>query len=261
MSQPAKTTEFVAPPEVKPEVAKEEPKKEEPKSSFAEQFERISKQEKFVKAERQKIEEQRKLLQSEKEIADKYKGLQGKDPFEILEHFGVSYEKLLEADKARAQRIDPVARQALAKVEELQKNMIMKEQEAEKIRLAKLEQDLQHSIANEIRNGEYDLVEKLGMNHAVKEYMEEMFDLSGEIPSVKEACEYINMELANKILAVQGSKWLKPKEEPKPVVAEVAKVAKPDTLTNKMVQTSEVNKRPMTEKELLKAAVAVFEGH
>jgi len=257
---------------VNPEVKKEEvkvnsevktedkkPNVEDTKPNpLAEQFQRIAKQEKFVAAERQKIEEAKKVLETEKQFAESYKSLKGKNPFEILEHFGITYEQLLEADKARNNPIDPVAKKALEKIQELEQKMTEKEKEAEKARIAKVEMQLKADIENEIKVGEYDIIEVLDAKDAVKEYMEEMYETTGEIPTIKEACEAVTNYLVDKVSKAQQSKWLKPKEEPKVEVK--SETPKPEVISNKMTQTSTIANRPMTEAERLAAAVAVMNG-
>lgn len=234
-------------PEVKPEVKKENP--------LAEQFQRIAKQEKHMADERKKIEEAKKALESEKQMADHYKSLKGKNPFEILEHFGITYEKLLEADKERNSPIDPAVKKALEKVQELESKMSLKEREAEEARIAKAEIQLKADIDAEIKANDYDLIEKLDAKDAVKEFMEEMYNQTGEIPTIKEACDAVTQYLVEKYSAIKDSKWLKPKEEPK---IETSEVKKPIAINNKMTQTSDHTTKPMTDTERLQHAIQVM---
>lgn len=217
-----------------------------------EQFSRIAKQEKFVADERKKIEEAKKAFEADKQEVLKYRGLKGKDPFEILEHFGISYDQLVEADKnRRTTPMDPMAKKALETVEQLRTQLEKKEREAENEKLSRAEIKLMSEISTTIRTHEYDLIEKLGEENAVREYMEEIFAQTGEIPDIKEACDAITESLVAKISAVKESKWLKPKEvTPEPVVAEIA-----PTLSNKMVQSTTAKDKVMTEAERLKAAI------
>lgn len=227
---------------------------------FAEQFQRIAKQEKYISAERQKLDEARKSLESTKLEAESYKSLKGKTPFEILEHFGITYDKLLEADKMRTDPISKVKEDAKREVESLRNEISRKEQEAMNARLSKAEVQLKSDIDHEIRTNEYDLIEHLDAKDAVKDYMEEIYNTTGEIPSVKDACDAVTAHLVDRISRVKESKWLKPKE---PVTDEAIKefnASKPEaikstTLSNKMVQSSTTKvEKPMTDAERMAAA-------
>lgn len=220
-------------------------------------FQRIAKQESFVKSERAKIDEARKAFESDKGDVEKYRSLKEKNPFEILEHFGISYDKLLQADKDRRNPIDPNVRKALEAVEQLKSELSSEKDKVTQERRSKAEVQLQSSIAETIKTHDYDLIEKLDASNAVREYMEEMYATTGEIPDVKEACEAVTEHLASKIMSAKDSKWLKPKEAPVPDRATEPETGtqKNNTLSNKMTQSSIGKDKPMTESERFKAAI------
>lgn len=231
-------------------------------NAFAEQFSRISKQEKFIADERRKIEEAKKAFETNKQEVEKYRGLKGKDPFDILDHFGISYEQLLEADKnRRTTPMDPMAKKALETVEQLRMELDRKEHEAEKARHSRAEIKLFSEIDAEIRKNEFDLIDKLGEQNAVRDYMEEIFNETGEIPDIKEACEAVNNKLVARFSAIKDSKWLRA-QEPVAQVEETdhtpKKAALSGALSNKMTQSIVHNDKPMTEKERLSAAIAAM---
>lgn len=230
--------------------AKHEPKPDK----LAETFQRISKQESFVKAERAKIEEARKAFEADKSDIEKYRSLKDKNPFEILEHFGISYDRLLQADKERNNPIDPNVRKALDAVEQLKSELNSEKEKVVQERRSKAEIQLQTSIAETIKTNDYDLIEKLDAKDAVREYMEEIYATTGEICDVKDACEAVTQHLADRILAAKDSKWLKPKELPKEEEPKVES-KKAETITNKMVQSSVGNTKPLSEDERIKAAL------
>ena len=225
--------------------------------SLVEQFNRISKQEKYIASERKKIEEAKIELETAKADAAAYRALKGKEPFEILESLGISYEQLLEADKKRRNPVDPMVQKALDEVNNLKMQLTSKEKEAEQERISKAEIQLKADIDEEIKTGEFDLIDKLDAKDAVREYMEEMFATTGEIPSIKEACEAITEHLAVKYEAVRESKWLKPKEVPKSE-PEVLSVAKSQTISNKMTQASTTSDKPVTESDRIKEALRIL---
>lgn len=225
----------------------------EPVNPLAEQFSRVVKQEKFIAEERKKIEEAKRAFETDKQEVEKYRALKGKDPFEILEHYGISYDALLEADKnRRTTPMDPMAKKALETVEQLRMQLESKEQEAQREKLSRAEIKLMSDINSTIRTHEYDLIEKLDEQASVRQYMEDKYAETGEIPDIKEACDAITERLATKFHAIKESKWLKPKEVAPVEVEEPKKVA---SLSNKMVQSSVSADKPMTDAERLKAAV------
>lgn len=226
------------------------------KSLLAEQFNRIAQQEKFIKNERQKIDEARKQFEAEKALADSYKSLKDKNPFEILEHFGITYDKLLEADKERNNPIDPAIKKALEKVEQLELRLSKADKEAEEARIAKAEVQLKADISKVIKEKEYDIIEKLGAEDTVKDYMEEYFNQTGEIPKIEEACEAILEELINKFTAIKDSKWLAPKVTTKPEEKTTDFTEK--VLSNKLTQTSQPYTGAKTNEERMAEALTLL---
>jgi hypothetical protein len=226
------------------------------KSLLAEQFNRIAQQEKFIKSERQKIDEARKQFEAEKALADNYKAIKDKNPFEILEHFGITYEKLLEADKERNNPIDPTVKKALERVEQLELRLSKADKEAEEARIARAEVQLKADISKIVKEKEYDIIEKLGAEDTVKDYMEEYFNQTGEIPNIEDACQAIVDELANKFLAIKDSKWLTPKI---PTISEEKTETFPDkVISNKLTQTSQPFTGAKTNEERMAEALTLL---
>lgn len=244
-------TETIAPP-IAPETEAIKPPESLQEDKLSQTFQRIAKQENHVKAERAKIDLARKELEAEKIKADKYSSLEGKDPFSILEHFGISYDKLLEADKQRRNPIDPNIKKALESVEQLKSQLNDREQEVIKEKRSRAEIELMTNISKTIKEHEFDVIEQLGAEPIVREYMEEMYSLTGEIPDYKDACQAVTDDIVNKYQKISNSKWVKPKEEI--IIKEEVPVGS-KTLTNKMVQSSVANDRPMTDSERFKAAL------
>lgn len=227
-------------------------------SKLADTFQRIAKQESFVKAERAKIDEARKAHEADKEDISRYRSLKDKNPFEILEHFGISYDKLLRADQDRRNPIDPNIRKALEAVEQLKSELSSEKEKVTQERRSKAEVQLQTSIAEAIKTNDYDLIDKLDAKDAVREYMEEIYATTGEICDIKEACEAVTEHLASKIMSAKDSKWLKPKEVVQESIKEPEMPQKVSTISNKMTQSSIGKDKPMTESERMKAAIEVL---
>jgi hypothetical protein len=224
--------------------------------SKAEAFAKISKQEKFLRAERAKIEEARRAFDAEKQKAESYNRLSSaKDPFEILEHFGITYEQLLEADQKRANPIDPTVKKALDKVQELENRLKAKEEEAIQERRTKAEMQLRAEITKTIKEQDYDIIELAGAEQSVIDYMEEIYNQTGKVIPAQEACDAVTNALVEQYQKVSKSKRLQPKVE-QPKVEMPKEPTK--TLTNKMTQSSTKSSAPMTEQERIKAALALM---
>lgn len=226
---------------------------------MAEQFQRVAKQEKFVAEERRKIEEAKKAFEQDKQEVEKYRGLKSKNPFEILEHFGISYDRLLEADRNRnSTPVDPLAKKALETVDQLRMELNAKDQAAQKERLSRAETKLMSDIETAVKDNDYDLIANLGEQTAVREYMEEMYNQTGQIPDIKEACEAVSLYLAEKVSRVKDSRWLKPKDIPQETETVEHTPKKAATLSNKMTQSTVGADKPMTDQDRLKAAIAAM---
>lgn len=239
------------------EVKSEEEKVNQP-NPLAEQFQRIAKQEKFVSDERRKLEAAKKELEVEREAVKSYNQLKGKNPFEILEHFGITYEQLLQADKERSNPIDANVKRALDRVKELESKIVSKEEHEQTERISKAEIQLKADIDAMIVAKEYDLIDKLGAKDSVIEYMEEMYDNTGVIPPLEEACEAVTAFIVEQYSSIKESKWLRPKEEPKVELKATEPVQ--SNISNKMTQTSEVTNNPQTDEDRMRAAIAAMEA-
>lgn len=157
--------------------------------------------------------------------------------------------------------MDPAAKKALETVEQLRMELQNKEKEATKERHSRAEIQLMASIDSAIKENEYDLIEHLGEQSAVREYMEEMYAQTGEIPDVKDACEAITNHLVEQFSRVKDSKWLKPKE-PVEEVKEVEQTPKNvHTISNKLTQSTQGKDRPLTAAERMAAAIAVMKSY
>ena len=239
--------EVVTPEAITPEQSPQDKK-------LAETFQRIAKQESHVKAERAKIDEARKAFETEKAKADKYSSLEGKNPFDILEHFGISYDKLLEADKERRNPMDPNVRKALQEVEALKSQLSTKDEEATQERRSKAELQIKAEIARTIKDNEFDVIEVMGAESAVMEYMEEIYSQTQEIPDYKEACQAVADSIVEQYHKLSKSKWVQPKAE---VKEQSIQKSIPDSksLSNKMTQSAVANDKPLTEAQRFQAAL------
>lgn len=224
---------------------------------FKENFDRIAKQEKHQAEMRKRLEAERASFEAEKaELAEfkKIKALKAEDPLKALESLGLSLDELVKAAN-NPKTIDPAAKRALEAVEKLQAELQAEKDRAHKEKLNKVEKELQANIESEIKAGEYDLIEQLNLTHTVREYMEEIYDKTGEIVDIKDACKYVNDYLAGNIKKVLNSKWLKEVEQKVEQKVEEKEVKVPTTLTNKMTSESPKTKKLMTDAERMQEAI------
>lgn len=244
-------------PQVTPSVNEAEKVAQTPvtEDKFKENFERIAKQEKFQAEQRKRLEADRLSMDKDRESLSNYQKIQAlksEDPLKALELLGLSLDEVVKAAN-NPKNIDPVAKKALEAVEKLQAELAEEKEKAYKQKLTKVEQELTANIDSEIKAGEYDLIEQLNLSHTVREYMEEIFDKTGEIVDIKDACSYVNNYLASNIKKVLGSKWLKEQEKKVEEVI-VQPTAKP-TLTNKMTSEAPKTKKLMSEDERMAEAI------
>ena len=223
---------------------------------FKENFERIAKQERHQAEMRKRLEAERLTLDKNREALSTYQKIQtlkSEDPLKALELLGLSLDEVVKAANS-PKNIDPSAKKALEAVEKLQAELAEERQKAHNQRLTKVEQELTANIDSEIKAGEYDLIEQLNLSHTVREYMEEIYEKTGEITDIKDACKYVNDYLASNIKKVLGSKWLKEQEAKVEEVKESQPTVKP-TLTNKMTSEAPKTKKLMTDDERLAEAI------
>lgn len=227
-------------------------------AKLAETFQRITKQETHLKNERAKIEEARKAFEADKAKAEKYSQLEGKDPFEILEHFGITYEKLLEADKNKRTPIDPNVKKALERVQELESKIVSKEEQMEAERRSRAELQIKADIQKTIKEHDFDVIEILGAEQAVIDYMEEMYNQTNEIIEYKDACQAITDSLVEQYNKVGKSRFLS-KLKSEPEVSETAETKpKSQSITHKMAQSTLPRPAKLSETQRMAEALAIL---
>ena len=218
-------------------------------------FERLAKQERFQTETRQKLDSERKAFESDRQEFESYKSVKANkesDPFKILEHFGLDLDFLNKKASERNSPIDPTAAKALAAVEQMKSELEAEKASVAKEKLTQQEAWLQSEITKAVKEGGYDVIENLGLERSVREYMEEVFEVTGKAPSFQEACESVTEYVAERAKKIVGSKWLQPKETIKP------KESIPSSLSNRMSQSSSKISEPMTESERMKEAMRLL---
>jgi len=238
------------------EVKKEEIQvQEQPKDDFKLNFERLSKQEKFNQETRKQIEEKKKEFEKDKEELEKYrqfdKELQ-RNPISMLEKIGLSPQRINQLIAERQNPVSPEVREALETARRLEAELKSRDEKEKQSKLEKEEIRLVASIDEEVKKGEYDLIDHFGASSAVKAFMEQYYEETGEIPDIKMACEAVTQNIAEKVSKAKDSKWLKPKE-----VESVKKEV--HTISNKMTQaaTPKID-RALNETERFNLAVEML---
>jgi hypothetical protein len=239
-----------------------EPKVEisEKDQAFKANFEKIAKQEKYNSETRKQLEEKRKAFETDKAELEKYRQFDKElqhDPLSVLEKLGLPLNKISELAQRRNQPQNPEARQALEIAKKLEQELHQEREKAKQERLSQEEIRLNANISKQIKDDGYDILEHLDAQNSVREYMEEYYNETGEIPTIKEACDAITNSLVEKISKVKDSKWLKPKEVSKEISENIIN-SEPKTLTNKMVQSAPKEVKARSEAERLRDAIAIM---
>jgi hypothetical protein len=232
-----------------------EPSKES--EEFKANFERIKKQEDFQSTQRKKLEAERKEIEAERAEAAEFKRikqLKSEDPLKVLESLGLSVEDIVRA-ASNPKNIDPVAAKALEAVEKLQAEIKARDDAIQNSKIQKMEKQLQSEILTEVKKGEFDIVDSLELHGEVREYMEAVYNRTGEVLTVAEAAKAVNDYYATQIKKVMGSKWLKEQIVETPVAEQTKAVDTTPTLSNKMTSESPKTVKPMNDSERIAAAI------
>lgn len=212
---------------------------DELKALFAEQFSRVNKQEKHISSEKERLEAMRRELEEARQDALRYRELKNRNPFEILEAFGVTYDKLLEADQERRKPIDPYVKEQSRQIAELRDLLMTQKREQEAEAMARREKALIASIRDTVATRGFDVIEKLGLHNEVKEYMAAEYEQKGEVPSFEDACKAVTRAVVTKYSSIKDSKWLSGdfEEAAATPVATAKESVKPDKTTKPVDDT------------------------
>lgn len=258
--EPAKVEEVKAETPVVEEVKVEAPVVEEKKDEFASNFEKITKQEKHNAEIRRQLEEKRKEFEADKADLERYRQFDKKlkeDPLEVLEKLGLSPERINKLLQDRSNPVNAEARQALERIQKLEKDLEARESKAKEEALAREDVKLNASIAETVKNKGYDIIEHFNKEKDVRAYMESHYDETGEILDIAVACEAVTKDLVSRITKSKSSKWLQEQIASK---EEVVEKDTPKTLSNKMIQSSTKEVKPRNEAERLEAAIRILNG-
>lgn len=234
------------------EISQSQP--EEKKESL---FDRIKKVEGLHKQTRTELDQERKKLEEQQIKLKKYEELEElsqKNPIELMEKLGWSYDKLtkLMLDKDK----DPHLKELHERLDRMEKDKEETKQKEIEEKNKILYSKLIDSIDQTIKENDYDLIDKLDYRQEIVQHMTNIYNKFAEegkpkVISFKDACEDVNNKVAADIKALKKSKWLREKEEEK----RERDNDSPSTLTNKMSQTSSKVKNLTTEEERIEAAI------
>lgn len=235
-----------------------EPVVEAPKDEFASNFEKIAKQEKHNSDIRKQLEDKRKAFETDKSELEKYRQFDKElklNPLGVLEKLGLSLPRIQQLAQERNQPQNPEARRAIELAERLERELKERDEKDKNDRLSREEIRLNASIAEVVKNDQYDIIEHLGLEGSVKEYMEQYYEETGEIIEIKKACDAVANAIALKVARIKDSRFLNnsPKEESKEIKQE-----SPKTLNNKMVQSSEKVVKGQSESDRMKEAIRLL---
>ena len=246
-------------PEPTPEVPVSEPKKDD----FASNFEKITKQEKHNSEIRKQLESNRKAFEADKAELEKYRQFDKQlkeDPLSVLEKLGLPLDRIQQLAQQKQNPVNAEARKAMELAQRLEAELKSRDERAEQEKLAKEDIRLNASIAATVKAEGYDIIEHLGMHSAVREFMEQYYEETGEIPDIKIACNAVVENIAEKFSKIKDSKFLKPKEvipEPESLVTKQEDKV-PKTISNKMAQSSEKIVKGQSEADRLAEAIRIL---
>lgn len=226
----------------------------------AEAFKRLGKQESHLRDERTKLETMKKSLERERQDIEQFHNLQRltkENPLKALEALGLSYEGITEHVRQLQNPIDPTLRRTLNEVEALKADIQAGKDRDANERVAKAEKYLSEQIDTHLAMPEYDLIASVDAKQAVREFMETIYNETGEIPPVKDACEAVADYIVQTYSKINNHSRFQPKEE---VAVEKEGVTKKETktLSNKMISSVATSDKPMTEQERIQAAIRIF---
>jgi hypothetical protein len=214
---------------------------------------------------RKKLEEQRK--QHEKDLEELARYRKGdevlkKDPIKALEMFGLGPDKLRMLIQEENNPSTAQERKVMAAIEEMKREMREREEKYENERRTREQKNIMNVISKTVQEKEYDIIESMGAENEVYEYIEAYYDETGSAPTVEEACEAIAEEIYSKIQKSASTKYYSKRtgSQPKETIKEEPKKEEPKkkaTLMNKMTATTErVEERSMDKARELALAAA-----
>lgn len=235
---------------------------------LSEAFTRITKQENYIREERRKIEESKKAWEVDKSEADQFrklKKMKEADPLQALESLGLSYDSLSQYVNSVKNPVDPVVKRALNELSQIKEELHSSKERETKERISKAEQYVETQITQLTATPDYDIIAKVGAEKAVREFMEKVYDETGEIPEVKDACEAVAEHIAELYQQIATNPRLTKKKAAE--ITEAKEKLSPSTaedyartLSNKLTQSTVAREKPMTDAERMAAAMAVFKA-
>lgn len=220
------------------------------KDIFAKNFDRVNKQEKYLSGERQKIEAMSREIETLRKDAEAFRSLKGKNPFDILENFGITYDKLIEADKERNR--DPYMQQQMKELKELKEMLNQERMEKEQREHESKERELIHEIRSISEAKGYDIIHKLGMEESVYKHIRTHYNTKGEVLDIDDACQQVLKEVTSQFKGIKDSKWLAHEWD----AAQALTPNQPAVVAAKGM--TEVPKAPLSKEDQIKHELAIL---
>ncbi len=254
------------------------------KDDFTEKFMRLARRERAF--QQQQAEFKAKMTEFEKMKAeyDEYKAKKStwkENPYDFLEHNGISYDELTHYLLEHGKPADP-QQELLQRLERLEKEKELERERIEKAKEEQIEAERQRTVEGYrgivekfIDSGEYELVKANGATDLVMEVMRQRYEhdlkTNGEakLMELSDACALVEEHLESEIQKLKELNKVKAlfqaqKEDPKQSLFG-QQASKPQsvttTLTNSMRAASEAatpQHRKPTNEESLKAAAALI---
>jgi len=187
-------------------------------------FAALARQEKQIRAERQKFKAEREAFEAEKQARlngyipkDKFKA----DPLAAFQDAGISYDELTQhLLNAPQGQVDPTVRALQSQVQELTSKLSQFTQKQEETQTTAYKQALdtiRHKVKGMVEaNPEFEMIKALDQHEAVVALIEETFKSDGYVMSEEEAAREVEEHLAEEAIRMASLEKVKRKLAPPP---------------------------------------------
>lgn len=199
------------------------PAQEKKDDFLSPKFAALARQEKAIRAERERLKRDREALEAEKSARlngyipkDAFKT----DPLAALEQAGLSYDDLAQRLLNSPQgQVDPTVRAMQAKIEELTgklNSLSQKQEETQTTAYKQAVETIRHKVKGVVESApeEFELIKALDQSEAVVALIEETFKAEGYVMTEEEAAREVEEHLFEEATRMAGLEKIRKKLSP-----------------------------------------------
>lgn len=254
-------------------------KTEEKKDDFlSPKFAALARQEKQIRAERQRLKDEREAFEREKEARlngyipkDKFKA----DPFSALQEAGTSYDELTQAFLNSPQgQVDPTVRalqSELAQVRSELSQFKQKQDESQSTAYKQAIETVRRNVTGLVeKSSDFETIKALGQEEAVVALIEETFKAEGYVMTEEEAAREVEEHLLEEAIRMASLEKVKKKLAPAPVESAPTSQAEQPSAEKQPIQQQQIKTlsnavqatapRGLTERERRERAILAAQG-